>query len=282
MTLIDLATFSREYRRAVEDVLPFVTPDAQEVIGRHNVALRPGQTDLSIYLRYSEIRYARTMALVNRHARVAREELELLDVGGFLGAFPLALARMGIPATLVEEYDYYYGAFDGLKAYLEAEGLTIWAADFTKPLDPPPDRRWTLVANMAMIEHLPDSPKVHMDNLRSVTDPRGLFVLDTPNVGYWPKRLEVLRGGSTHPPLKVIYDSAPPFLGHHHEYTVAEVGELLEWSGFRVEELDAFNYSLSVRDGAWSDRIYTALVYLWPTLLFKGCREVILACASPR
>ena len=37
---------------------------------------------------------------------------------------PLALVRCGVEVTLVEEYDYYYGAFDELQVvFLEGEGV---------------------------------------------------------------------------------------------------------------------------------------------------------------
>ena len=280
VSVIDPERFFRTYRQAVADVMRFITPERQELIARHDLSLHPARHRLDVYLYASERRYAQVLELCNRHAQFGASELRALDVGGFLGAYPLTLARLGIPATLVEQYGYYYGAFDELAAFLTAEGVRIWDADFTQPLDDIPDR-YTLVSNMAMLEHLASSPRTMMLNLRSCIDDRGLLVVEVPNVAYWPNRLEAVRGQSIHQPLDLVYASAPPYLGHHREYTPAEVSELLTWTGFLPIETDLFNYSLSLRRGTWFDRLYTLVMYLWPTLLFPACREIIMAIAAP-
>src|SRR5262249_32170004 len=154
------------YRQAVRDVMPFVTPERQEVLAKHNLGLHPDFSDLRVYLEASEERYARLIGHVNeRLPGRSADALSALDVGGFLGALPLALARCGVEVTLVEEYDYYYGAFDELKAYLLDAGVGVWAADFTQPLAGVAERRYTLVTNMAMLEHLPSSPRVLLENV---------------------------------------------------------------------------------------------------------------------
>ncbi|HTD58789.1 MAG TPA: hypothetical protein VK672_07830, partial [Solirubrobacteraceae bacterium] len=112
----------------------FVTPEHQAVIATHDFALGPGRFDLGLYLRASERRYARLVRLVNTHALYDFGDLRALEVGGFLGAYPLTLARLGVPVTLVEHYGYYHDAFDDLAAYLRSAGVTIWDVDFTKAL----------------------------------------------------------------------------------------------------------------------------------------------------
>lgn len=276
---IDPATFQRVYRQSVPDVMRFITPERQELVARHDLSLHPATFRLDSYLYASERRYAHLVALTNRHLP-AEVPPEALEVGGFLGAYPLTLARMGIPTTLVEQYGYYYGAFDDLAAFLTAEGVRIWDADFTEPL-PDAAGRYTLVTNMAMLEHLSGSPRQLMLNLRACTHPDGLVVLDVPNVAYWPNRLRALRGESIHQPLQVVYASAPPYLGHHREYTLDELSQLLTWTGFRLSESVLFNYSLSLTRGTSFERLYTLVMYLWPTLLFPACRELIMVAARP-
>jgi hypothetical protein len=259
----------------------FVTPERQELIARHNLGLRPGKTDLTAYLRASEQRYVRAVELFNRFLPDSAIEHRALDVGGFLAAYPLTLVRLDLPVTLAEVYAYYQGAFDDLSAYLATEGVEIWNVDFTEPLNDMREQRFTMVTNMAMLEHLASSPEQLMRNLREVTDERGALVIDTPNLAYWPNRWSLLRGHTIHPPLEVVYASASPFLGHHREYTVAEVRDLLSWTGFSAKSIDCFNYSLDLSQGAWFDRVHLLLVYVWPTLLFRNCREVIIALAVP-
>ena len=278
--MIDRERFRSEYRRAVGEVIEFVTRERQELIARHNLGHHPNHIDMRVYLDASERRYLKVVDHYNARRPAAQGELTALDVGGFLGAFPLALARCGARVTLVEEFDYYYGAFDDLKRFLEGEGVRVWAADFTQPLDDVPQESFGLVTNLAMIEHLPNSPKVLLENMRACMDESSILLVEVPNIAYWPNRLKALRGESVHQSLELMYASEPPFLGHHREYTVAELTQLLSWGGFVVEAVEVFNYSLSLRGGTWFDRLYALVMYLWPTLLFRDCREVIMIAAA--
>jgi hypothetical protein len=277
--VLDIAAFRDAYVRSVDDVMRFVTPERQAVIATHDFALGPGQFDLGLYLRASERRYVELVRLVNAHARCGPDDLRALEVGGFLGAYPLTLARLGIPVTLVEHYGYYHGAFDDLANYLAGAGVTIWDADFTKALDEPPPRH-TLVTNMAMLEHLADSPKTLLDNLAAATDVTGSLVVEVPNIAYYPKRRQAMMGQSIHPDLAAVYKSAVPYVGHHREYTRQELLDVLTWAGFAVEEVSLFNYSLSLRRGAPLERLRALAVDLWPTYLFPDCRELVMAVAS--
>jgi SAM-dependent methyltransferase len=278
---VDPGHFRRVYQQSVTDVMRFITPDRQALFARHDLSLHPDKHDLRVYLMASERRYMELLALVNScSTQQVPNAVGALEVGGFLGAYPLTLARLGVPVTLAEKYGYYYGTLDDLAEFLTNQGVNIWDVDFTEPLPEAPPT-FSLVTNMAMIEHLPSSPKKLMDNLRSCLDENGLLILEVPNVAYWPNRLEALRGLSIHQPLELVYESEPPYLGHHREYTVDELCNLLAWSGFRVCDVRLFNYSLSLGSGSWKLDLYTLLVYLWPTIVFPKCREVIMAAAAP-
>src|SRR5688572_6450723 len=120
--IVDPAAFRTLYRSSVTDVMRFVTREKQVGIAKHNQSFHPDRYDLGAYLEASEERYIRVVQMVNRHAVLAGRELTTLDAGGFLAAFPLTLARMGIPTTIAEVYGYYGGAFDDLRAFIEGQG----------------------------------------------------------------------------------------------------------------------------------------------------------------
>jgi 2-polyprenyl-3-methyl-5-hydroxy-6-metoxy-1,4-benzoquinol methylase len=277
--LVEPQAFRSAYLQAVEDVMRHLTPERQTAIARHNVAWAPAAHDLGLYLRASVARYERLLRMLNAHARVGREALHALEVGGFLGAYPLALARLEIPVTLVEHYGYYDGALDDLAGYLAASGVRIWDADFTGELQEEPPK-YTLVTNMAMLEHLPDSPKRLMDNLRASTASDGLLVLEVPNIAYFHRRRRLLLGHSVHQEFESLYLSEAPYLGHHREYTAAELLQLVSWSGMQTQELTLYNYSLSLRRGSWSERLHALVMDLWPTYLFPRTRELIMVACT--
>jgi hypothetical protein len=60
--------FSRVYREAAADIVPFLTPERLEVIGRHNPGWKPGRFDAAAYLETSEARYAAALAAASRQA----------------------------------------------------------------------------------------------------------------------------------------------------------------------------------------------------------------------
>jgi 2-polyprenyl-3-methyl-5-hydroxy-6-metoxy-1,4-benzoquinol methylase len=277
---LSLSRFREQYRRAVADLAPFVTEERQLVLARHNIALEPARTNLKAYLEASEERYVRALTLLDNHVTAIGQPREALDVGGFLGAFPLTLARMGVRTTIAEVFSYYGGALDELSGFLASQGVEIMDLDFTQPLEQPL-RTFTMVTNMAMLEHLAGSPEQLMRNLRAATHHSGALLIEVPNIAYWPNRLKLLRGRSIHPSLEVVLRSESPFLGHHREYTGEELRYLLRWNGFRPVRVEQFNYSFSFRTGRLIDRIHPILVQLLPTLLIPNSREVLMALAVP-
>ena len=248
-------------------------------MARHNPGLHPDRIDLTSYLTRSETRYRTAVETYLGVVGGDFGSVQALDVGGFLATFPLALARLGATVTLSEAYGYYEGAFDDLREYLEAEGVTIWDLDLTETGAAPAGESFDAVFNMAMLEHLADSPRPLMDNMRALLGTGGRLIVEVPNIAYWPRRLEALQGHSVHPPLPDVYHSGSPFMGHHREYTAAEVRALFEMSGLKIDQLVTFNYSWDI-DGPLLTRLRYKLLYEWPMRRFESLREVVLACGS--
>jgi len=270
-----LPAFASAYGKAVRDVLRFVSNEQLRLVAKHNPGWGPERFDVKAYLDASAVRYANVVEMAEKfHQEQGRRELTLLDVGGFFGAFALTMCRMGWQVTLSEKYSYYGTAFDELRTFLESEGASVWNEDLTEKSDRTSDGRFALVTVLALLEHLPHSPKTLMENVVAETALGGLIVVEVPNIAYWPKRLQFLRGHTVHPPLRDVYDAEIPFTGHHREYTIEELRNILEWMSLDVEELRTLNYTPWPK-GNWKQR----LLLEWPIQTFPGCREVIMACA---
>lgn len=271
---MDTVAFRRVYQQAVDDILPFLTPDRLAVVARHNPGWQPDKFNHEAYLRTSEVRYIAALDIYASHASPP-DQLRTLEVGGFMAAFPLALTRIGVQSTLSEKYGYYYGAFDDLRDFITAEGVDVWDLDLTEPVKPFPSERFDIVTAMAIIEHLAHSPRVLLEQCRNLLDAGGRLVLDTPNLGYWPTRIGALRGRSPMAPIEHVFHADIPFTGHHREYTEAELRAVIEWSGMRVEALSTCNYS-PWPDGRWWMRVAADL----PRKRVRALRELLLVCAS--
>lgn len=265
--------FRAAYREAVDDVLPFLGEERLHAIGRHNPGWGPGRHDVPGYLRASEVRYVEALATFLGSGRTL-DGLAALDVGGFMGAFPLALLRVGVAVTLTERYDYYGGAFDDLRAYLVGEGVAVLDLDMTMQVDLPGDTRFGLVSCMALLEHLANSPRTLMENMCAALEPDGQLLVEVPNLAYWPKRLALLGGATIHPPLADVYQSEEPFTGHHREYTEADLRGLLALSGLELRELVTFNYTPQDR------RPLHLRILDLPRRHLPSAREVLLARAT--
>jgi 2-polyprenyl-3-methyl-5-hydroxy-6-metoxy-1,4-benzoquinol methylase len=256
--------------------MPFLGDDRLEGLGRHNPAWGPGRHDVRGYLEASEKRYVYALCLLRRSGAGPLRDLRLLDVGGFMGAFPLALRRIGAEVALTEKYDYYYGAFDPIRDLLADAGVQVLDVDFTEPLGASETGRFDAVFNMAVAEHLAHSPRPMMDNTRAVLVESGRLLLEVPNLAYWPRRMALLRGETVHPPLPDVYVADPPFTGHHREYTEADLRELHELAGFTVHDLVTLNYTPH-----WPPPTGPAKLMTIPRRRLRSARELLLACSQP-
>lgn len=232
----DRTLFYETYRSSVRDVLAFWTHDMQQEIARHNKGW--SSLDFTNYLEQSALRYWLACRALTKGGRFE----SLCDVGGFFGAFPLTLHRLGVRVSMTEALEYYSQSFAPLFDYLRKQGVEIIDIDPFEH-EPPQDRQFDAVTAMAVIEHYPHSIGKFLNFMRKLKSETGLIYIEVPNIAYWPKRLNFMFGKTPLAPIEDIFGSAIPFIGHHHEYTMSEVRKVAELSGLAVRDDFAFNYS---------------------------------------
>jgi 2-polyprenyl-3-methyl-5-hydroxy-6-metoxy-1,4-benzoquinol methylase len=242
--LPDKEKFQKIYRDSLSDILRFWTADMQAEIGRHNAAWRT--LDFPMYLKQSELRYwIAANALQN-----AGPLNSLCDVGGFFGAFPLTMRRLGVDVAMTEALEYYSDSFAPLFTYLRTQGIDIIDHDpFEK--ESGVEKKFDAVTAMAVIEHYPHSLKPFMGFMQSICAPSGHLYLEAPNIAYWPRRWAMVKGQSPLSRLEDIFESSIPFIGHHHEYTMSELRRLALLTNMDVVKEIHFNYSFT---GPWIKR----------------------------
>lgn len=214
----------------------------QERISRHNVGWAPERYDFGEYLRASWGRYFRAYrSLMEASGNPSR--LRFCDVGAFWGVFPLTLQRLGHDTTVTEAMRFFGDGFTNLFGLLSSEGVRVEDYD---PFTQSPEQLgvFDAVSVMAVLEHYPHSLKTFMRNVLRLLAAEGSIYIEVPNLAYWPRRMKLLRGESPLSPLQHIWDSDEPFTGHHHEFTLDELHQLAEWTGLKIIEEQAFNYSL--------------------------------------
>lgn len=237
---IGFTEFDAVHQGIVDDLIPLLSPKMQASISRHNVGWSHGRTCFEVYLRRSSLRfYLAAVAALGSGADTA------CDVGGFWGVLPIALRRLGVRRVAMTEAMRYYGpAFDVLFELVASEGVEVIDYDPFEADSPLPSE-FGFVSLMAVLEHYPHSPRHLMENVLGMLSAQGVLYMDVPNIAYLPRRLALLRGISPLPTITDILASEVPFVGHHHEYTVAELRDLADSFGLVVEDLWCFNYSSS-------------------------------------
>jgi 2-polyprenyl-3-methyl-5-hydroxy-6-metoxy-1,4-benzoquinol methylase len=201
-----------------------------------------GREYCAMYLRQSITRVSHLVEQL--HARgVTRGSV--LEVGSLFGQFALSLQRLGFDATVVDRYRAYDGAFDGYTNFMRTCGVRVIETNradehaLIATLG-----QFDVVLCMAVIEHVPDTPRDLLQTLTSHVIPGGVVALDTPNIaGYW-NRQRLAQGLSIHQPIENQFFCTIPYEGHHREYTAAEMDWMLQQVGCRRITTSLFDYNL--------------------------------------
>ncbi len=238
-------SFTDELQRDFASEFPIADQAARQVMaclgGKDYTALEkhsPGLKgfDWSNYINLSSIRMVRALRLLREHLHPGAR---VLDFGAYFGNCSLMLAQAGYQVTALDAYDSYGTCFDDNKRLLIEQGVQVQSfADFN------PEGGYDAVVLMGVIEHVPHTPRLLLQDLHCSLVGSGLLVLDTPNLAYIYNRQKLARGQSVHPPIQSQFATEVPFEGHHREYTADEIEWMLQASGFSVLESEAFNYSL--------------------------------------
>jgi len=228
-----------------------VLETAEELIGLLDefqpVALEPHvavlpKDSMGSYLRMSVVRVVR---LVEALRRRGVEGGTVLEVGAWFGSFALALRRLGFDVVACDRYSSYGDAFDRYVELMRDEGIRIVSTNRDNELEQIADLGvFDVVLAGAVIEHVPHTPRRLIETLFGAVRPGGVLLLDTPNVArYWNRRA-LERGETIFQPLAEQYASAPPWEGHHREYTGAELGWMLEQVGCEQVEVEFLDYNM--------------------------------------
>jgi hypothetical protein len=127
---------------------------------------------------------------------------------------------------------------------------------------------------MAVLEHYPHSLKYVMNNIVSLLNNSGRLFIEVPNIAYWPKRVNLLFGKTPLMPIKDIFLSDIPFIGHHHEFTISELQDLAQLSGLEIMNDFYFNYS---QQGNFVSNLLRRPFETIAYLIFPNTRECIAA-----
>ncbi len=184
------------------------------------------------------------------HLRYVVEILEklstgatVLDVGCYIGVFPLALRMLGYDASGNDKYIFFskengnaYGfsnqELEILRNVWNEHGLVINAADILEDSQSTP-RVYDIVVSIATIEHQP-YPKLFLENTGKFAKSGGYIYVATPNIAKLSNRIRLLLGRAPMANIEEFYMNAKYFNGHWREYTPQELALMAQLSKLKV------------------------------------------------
>lgn len=198
--------------------------------------------DWAPYIEFSKIRVAHTLKALKAHAP---SKARVLDFGSYFGNFATPIARAGYK---VDALDSYKGPFGGalapFVALMEGAGARVQdVGEIGYDLAGYEPETFDVVMLMSAIEHIPHTPRHTLEAIHRVLKKGGVFILDTPNLGYAYNRRRFASGQSVWPPIEHQYETELPFFGHHREFMPGEVRWMLDRAGFTLLDEAMFNYS---------------------------------------
>ena len=192
----------------------------------------PAQSHAKHYLTQQLPRYKMLYGIL--HPYLAHGKV--LDVGIYPGLFTYVIKQLGVDVEAVdlepERIPSELGKF-----------LKIHQVDIEADEIPLEDSSYDAILFLAILEHLRLNPLAVLRRLKGLLKPGGRLFVQTPNLGYWRCRLNVLLGKSFDESPYAAYSRLETLghPGHIRVYTMSEVKEILEKCGFKIELARFFN-----------------------------------------
>ena len=160
----------------------------------------------------------------------------LVDIGTGHGIIPQVFHSLG--ARVISIDFPAAGGTEALRRLIEIgiEGHYAEVGRVRLPID---DSSTDVVFVGNVIEHLPQSPREFLADLKRVLRPGGYIVIDTINAVDLRRRIKFLCGISNWPPIEYLYPMEAHH-EHHKEYKLDELKAVLDLAGFERERAFAF------------------------------------------
>jgi 2-polyprenyl-3-methyl-5-hydroxy-6-metoxy-1,4-benzoquinol methylase len=169
----------------------------------------------------------------------------ILEIGCFIGTFAIPLSKMGYEVTVVDRFDFFKDTIDVFKNEMIKNGVTLVTTNEENEYEVIKNLpQFDAVISMAVIEHIPHTPRYFLEALIAKVKQGGLIALDTPNIARYWNRKYLNEGKTIHQGIENQFWSKIPYLGHHREYTVSELVWMLRQLKVTDIKSKLFDYNL--------------------------------------
>lgn len=249
----------------------------------------------------NKIKHIKECTEICKHLASSRNtKFSICDIGGGVGINLRVLRQLYPNARLdiIDRYDEYedqydnpMGAFTSAKDALGQYNIAFKKRNILNGL-PYDSNKYDVVTCFAVVEHIPGSCKVILDEAYRILKHRGLLLVTCPNTVNLRNRIKFLFGKSMHTPIKMWHETpSKEYFGHFREYTADEVKYMLENSGFNDVKVDFYSpyienfvkygipHKIKEVNSLTQKTLYyiTAHIYYYFCLIYPNFRYTILA-----
>lgn len=196
----------------------------------------------------SKYLYQNTLRVVRCHEMLKSQGLtdgSVLEIGSYFGSFALAFQRLGYQVTAVDRYESYGNAFSAYMDLIRQEGIRVVSTSRENEQNVISTLgQYDGVISMAVVEHIPHTPRLFLRMLKDRARPGGVVAMDTPNLARWWSVTRLAGGQTVFQDLASQFHCTIPYEGHHREYTGDELKWMLNEIGFHDIKLDYFDFNL--------------------------------------
>lgn len=192
------------------------------------------------YLGHLKSSYGRTIHDLLEYQSPEKSDapVTVLEIGSFLGALCVALAKLGYHVTATDIPEFISNR--NLQRTFQDHHIAFDASNLRTYSLPYADESFDVVIMCQVLEHLNFNPLPVINEINRVLKTGGLLYLAVPNLASLHNRLMLARGQSILPSIPQYLAQLDPtqnmIVGlHWREYTMPEVRQMLDSLGFRVD-----------------------------------------------
>ena len=201
---------------------------------------------LKVFLKQSIIRVYHTLLCLDYFKM---ENKKILEVGSLFGFFSSVLKDLGNDVTAFDRYNDFNGALDNFCSDMKNQNINvIHSSEVKEDKDFEKLEKFDVIICMAVIEHIPHTPKYFLEKLRSKLKNGGVLILDTPNLTRLENRINLNNDITTFQNIHSQFNTDIPWEGHHREFTMNELIYILEELKFVNIYNKRFDYHIFGKD----------------------------------
>lgn len=182
---------------------------------------------------------------------------KILEVGSFIGYFSSVLKSLEHDVTAFDRYNDFDGALDEICLDMKCKNINvIKSSKDTEDKDFENLEKFDVIICMAVIEHIPHTPKYFLQKLCSKLKKGGILILDTPNLTRLENRDNLSNDISTFQNIRSQFNSDIPWAGHHREFTMDELIYFLKELKFHNIYSKRFDYHIFGKNSVNQNEIH--------------------------